>query len=74
MSNYPKILLKMNAYFHDFLLYFDNTVHAANGKTEAPKKKVRMPKGSYPLQVTPDGFNLRATVHKPDSVRRNPAP
>jgi hypothetical protein len=73
MSHYPKILLKMNTYLHSFITYFENVIHPA-GKSDPQKAKPRSSKATYQLQTSPDSLNIRASVRKQDSVRRNPAP
>lgn len=64
----------MNNYLHDLFTYFENTVHPAAGKESLSKKKKGSSQQTYQLQASPDCFNMRSTVRKQDSIRRNPAP
>jgi len=73
-SQYPKILLKMNTYLHNFKTYFDNVLHPAAGKNNNQNTKARSSKLTYQAQASPDSLNRRASVHKQDNIRRNPAP
>jgi len=73
MSQYPKILTKMNTYLHCFLTYFENVINPAEGKSEL-KNKRRNSKASYAYPSSPDSLNIRASYRAQNSVRRNPAP
>jgi hypothetical protein len=64
----------MNNYLHEFFTYFENAVHHAAPKESLSKKKKRNSQQTYQLQASPDCFNMRSTVRKQDSIRRNPAP
>ena len=74
MSQYPKIIVKMNAFLYSFLNYFETVIHPAAGKNEVQKTKRRNSKATQQLQPTPDCQNTRSSVRKNDYVRRNPAP
>jgi hypothetical protein len=74
MSNYPKILTKMNTYLHSMMFFFENVIHPAGGQSEAQKSKRKSSKKNYSVQTSPDSLNIRATVRAQNSVRRNPAP
>ena len=74
MSQYPKLLTRMNTYLHSFLTYFDHVIHPAGGKSDNTKPKRRTSKTAYALQASPDCLNIRAAVRANNSVRRNPAP
>jgi hypothetical protein len=73
MSQYPKLLTKMNTYLHCFLTYFENVINPAEGKSEW-KNKRRNSKASYASPSSPDSLNIRAAYRSQNSVRRNPAP
>lgn len=64
----------MNTFLYGFFNYFDNVIHPAAGKTEPLKNKRRNSKATQQFQATPDCLNIRASLSKNDSVRRNPAP
>ena len=74
MSQYPKLLTKMNTYLHSFKSYFENVIHPAGGKPDTIKAKRRNSKPSAPLPASPDCLHIRAAVIANNSVRRNPAP
>jgi len=73
MSQYPKILTKMNTYLYSFLSFFD-VIDPAAGKSEAQKSKRRTTKTSGQFYTSPDCLNIRASVRKQNNVRHNPAP
>lgn len=64
----------MNTYLSGVFTYFENVLHPATGKNEAPKVKRRGSKASPQLQISPDCMNMRAAARQQDMVRRNPAP
>ena len=74
VSNYPKILTKMNTYLHSMMFYFENVIHPAGGQSDVQKSKRKTSKKNYSTQVSPDSLNIRASVRAQNSVRRNPAP
>jgi hypothetical protein len=74
MSNYSKILLKMNTYLHIVFTYFEHVVHPAGGKSSADKRKKRNSTGMVFPRATPDSMNIRDLAKRQDSFRRNPAP
>jgi hypothetical protein len=74
MSNYSKILLKMNTYIHSVMAYFEQVVHPAGGKSSADKRKKRSSASSVLPRATPDSMNIRDLYKREDSFRRNPAP
>ncbi len=74
MSNYSKILLKMNTYIHSVMTYFDKVVHPAGGKSSVDKRKKRSETGFVFPKATPDSMNIRDLYKREDSFRRNPAP
>lgn len=74
MSQYPKILLKMNNFLNDFLHYFENVIDPLVGKSEVQKNKSANNKEANQFYSSPDCMNIRASVRKNDNVRRNPAP
>jgi hypothetical protein len=74
MSNYSKILLKMNTYLHNVMLYFEQVVHPAGGKSVAEKRKKRSSASTVFPRATPDSMNIRDLYKRQDGFRRNPAP
>jgi len=74
MSNYSKILLKMNTCLHSVFCYFEHVAHPAAGKLVADKKKKRASAVTINPKATPDSLNIRDMYKKQDSFRRNPAP
>lgn len=74
MSNYSKILLKMNTYIHSVMTYFEQVMHPAGGKSPADKRKKRSSASSVFPRATPDSMNIRELYKREDSFRRNPAP
>ena len=74
MSNYSKILLKMNTYLHSFMTYFEQVVHPAGGKSSTDKRKKRSSTSTVFPKATPDSMNIRELYKRQDSFRRNPAP
>ena len=74
MSNYPKILTKMNTYLHSVIFYFENVIHPAGGKTEMQKAKRKSGKSTFLRQASPESLHIRAAVRANNSVRQNPAP
>ena len=73
MSQYPKLLTKMNTFLHSFLTYFD-VIDPAAGKSEAQKNKRKNSKPVSQLHASPDCLNIRASVRKQANIRHNPAP
>jgi hypothetical protein len=74
MSNYPKILLKMNTYLLSVITYFELVAHPAAGKSAAEKRKKRNTASTVFPKATPDSMNIRDLSKRQDSFRRNPAP
>jgi hypothetical protein len=74
MSNYSKILLKMNTYLHNVYTYFEQVVHPAGGKSTADKRKKRNTASAIFPRATPDSMNIRDLYKRQDGFRRNPAP
>ena len=74
MSNYPKLIFKMNGYLYNFFTYFETVIHPAAGKSDQRKSKRRSSKPANSVQTSPDSLNIRTTVRTQNPVRRNPAP
>jgi len=73
-SQYPKILVKMNTFLHQFVTYFETSLHPAAAKNDVKKTKQSSSKQTYQFGTSPDCLNRRASATKQDTVRRNPAP
>lgn len=74
MSNYSKILLKMNVHIQNFPAALVYALHPAAGKDIAEKKKRRSSAITVNPKATPDSLNIRDAFKKQDSFRRSPAP
>jgi hypothetical protein len=74
MSQYPKLLAKMNGCLHHILTYFEAVIHPAAGKDDVQKNKRRNSKPAYYSQVSPDSLHIRASLRTQNAARRNPAP
>lgn len=73
MSYSPKLIVKMNGYFHHILACIENAIHPAAAKGE-PRKSKRRTKPGPALQASPDSMHIRASVRMKNPVRRSPAP
>lgn len=75
MSNhYPKIHMKMNSYFHNLFLLFENVVHPAAGSLVSDKHKKRNSNMLVNPKATPDSLDIRNSYKNQGGFRRNPAP
>jgi hypothetical protein len=73
-SQYPKLLLKMNTYLHNFITYFEASPQPVAAKSDSKKTKQESGKPGRQFGSSPDCLNRRASARKQDTVRRNPAP